>query len=234
MEKKEEREFTVRRRLDRKLLAYSVAAGSALAVAQPASAAIQYSGPKDITINWANPFETIDLDGGGVDDFSFWYSIGWWWYWLYQGVGMYNIGPSNKVIGQTSFWWDEPYRLAHGDLVSAGAPGDWLDGGALNLRSFWYYGTYPYGDFIDQKGYLGVKLDINGSNHYGWIAYEGTGFFEGKITGWAYEDVAGKAIRAGDTGEVTVPTLNEWGIIILMGLILLEGARRLRPRREET
>jgi hypothetical protein len=54
----------------------------------------------------------------------------------------------------------------------------------------------------------------------------------GRILGWAYEDVPERQIRAGDTGRIaeTVPTLNEWGMIFLMGLILVEGARRLRKR----
>ena len=58
----------------------------------------------------------------------------------------------------------------------------------------------------------------------------------GTIVDLAYEDKAGKAIAAGDTGlvapVVSVPTLNQWGMIFLTGLILLEGARRLRKKKD--
>jgi len=58
---------------------------------------------------------------------------------------------------------------------------------------------------------------------------------QGTIYGWAYEDVPERRIKAGDKGQSAqpVPTLNEWGMIFLMGLILLEGTRRLRNRSKE-
>jgi hypothetical protein len=51
------------------------------------------------------------------------------------------------------------------------------------------------------------------------------------IVDWAYEDEPGKGIAAGDTGQTPIPTLNQWGMMFLAGLILLEGARRLRKRK---
>lgn len=78
----------VSRKLDRKLLAYSTAAGAALAMAPAADAVVVYSGPQDIVIGGGQqgggtafgtgnlpytPNYDLDLDGDGRADFEFWH-----------------------------------------------------------------------------------------------------------------------------------------------------------------
>ena len=55
---------------DVKLLAYCAMAGGALVAAQPANAAVVYSGVKDLKLT-DNGTIALDLDGGGIVDFDF-------------------------------------------------------------------------------------------------------------------------------------------------------------------
>lgn len=61
-------------------------------------------------------------------------------------------------------------------------------------------------------GYLGLEFKIHGKDHYGW-AHVKTGltighysWFSAGLTGYAYETVAGKAIKAGQTHDAVA----EW------------------------
>jgi hypothetical protein len=51
--------------------------------------------------------------------------------------------------------------------------------------------------------YLGLKFKIDGKTHYGWarltVQLPGNFLVKATLTGYAYETVAGKAIRAGQT-----------------------------------
>jgi hypothetical protein len=65
-----------------------------------------------------------------------------------------------------------------------------------------YYGGNNIGSFNGQSGYLGIRFRTTSSGpyYYGWIAYTGNnGTFGGTVTGWAYNDVAGESILAGQT-----------------------------------
>ena len=217
--------------LKRRLLTYSAAAGAVLTMANPASAAIQYSGPKDISVNKSTPHQFIDLNGDGITDFDFpVFSVYLPPSIINRGVAVAGYATGNDALVSAG---SQPYRLGFGEMISSGAQGGWLYGW-LNGQ-FTSNGTVSYelGNFLNHSGYMGVRFGINGNTHYGWIAYEGTGYAEGKISGWAYEDVADTAIAAGDTGTTPIPTLNQWGIIFLMGLILMEGARRIKRTRDE-
>jgi hypothetical protein len=69
------------------------------------------------------------------------------------------------------------------------------------------------------------------TTHYGWIQFRTT--YDNvqstsQILGWAYETEPDKPIHIEDCQAI--PTLNEWGVLILAGLILAEGGRRLRKK----
>jgi hypothetical protein len=51
--------------------------------------------------------------------------------------------------------------------------------------------------------YLGLKFQIDGKTYYGWarLSVFGNGFLAAKLTGYAYETIAGKSIKAGQTKE---------------------------------
>ncbi len=246
MEKGKNKKSRKTRKRNKRFAGYSLAAGAALAVAGPANAAVVYSGVRNLPVNDCHS-PCINLDGDGVDDFCFTaanYTYSTYYYSnVIFGIGYVAINgvtSGNSFIG-SSFY--NPYRLAHGKMISAEAEGTWTSYGYLNgLFCVNDLLSSPIGNFFGKKGYIGVKFLIGANTHYGWIEYEGTGGetcgdpVEGLITGWAYETVADKAIAAGDKGQtqpVSVPTLNQWGIIIFMGLVLLEGMRRFRPGRDE-
>jgi len=119
---------------------------------------------------------------------------------------------------------------------TAGPAGNWLSfypyyyfPGILGLN---YY-SQQIGKFNGQEGYIGVRFLIGPNTHYGWIRFRGAADnSSGTIIDWAYEDVAGAPIHL-QAPPAPVPTLNEWGVIILMGLILMEGTRRLKRKMEE-
>ncbi len=212
----------------KRLLTYSAAAGAALTMAGPADAAVRYSGTKYIQVNNTNPVQYIDINGDGIIDFAFSnLNFTTYPYFFIQGVFMFGGTTGNSILGAL-----EPYRLSGGEIISSGAPGSWYSFGVPNMVLDYGTGPYDIGNFISRAGYMGVRFYISGNTHYGWIAYEGAGYTGGRITGWAYEDRAGTAIAAGDTGIEPIPTLNQWGIIFLMGLIVLEGARRIKRSRD--
>jgi hypothetical protein len=64
-------------------------------------------------------------------------------------------------------------------------------------------GTY-YGNWyqVGNNRFLGVKFQIKGQTHYGWIRLTvDTGAFSATITGYAYETVANRVIDAGATSD---------------------------------
>jgi len=249
--------------------AYATAAGAAMAVAGPAQAAVHWSGPKDMVVDPESNLIPVDLNGDGDVDFQFSYwsfnpcaaqpmdslegvSVGKYSRW----IGLYGYVTGNSAVGETFRY---PYRLSQGDLISSGI-GVWNPAGilALSRNSTWNgYGAlgsgyFTAGNFVNQKGFIGVRFQVDGATHYAWIEFEGLWNppvlspgggdqgsvgdgntqsypLEGRITGWAYEDVAERPIVAGDRGEpASVPTLNTWGMIFLAAFVLMEGTRRLR------
>jgi hypothetical protein len=63
-------------------------------------------------------------------------------------------------------------------------------------------GTHPPPDgywFYSQTRYLGVAFQIKGKTHYGWMRIKQSSEHGGTLTGYAYETIPGKAIKAGQT-----------------------------------
>jgi len=61
-----------------------------------------------------------------------------------------------------------------------------------------YQSTSTVGKFIGKKGYLGVRFQISGNTHYGWIQFTADEDLKnGKILDWAYEDQLDTPIKAG-------------------------------------
>ena len=74
------------------------------------------------------------------------------------------------------------------------------------LRARWsrYYSGIYYGPWKDaDKRYLGVKFQINGANHYGWVrmsvSEKYTCDFTGTLSGYAFETVSDRSIVTGPT-----------------------------------
>ena len=53
--------------------------------------------------------------------------------------------------------------------------------------------------FYNQTRYLGVAFQIKGKTHYGWMRFKQSSEHGATLTGYAYETIPGKAIKAGQT-----------------------------------
>ncbi len=102
-------------------------------------------------------------------------------------------------------------------------------------------------------GFLGVKFDINGKTHYGWVELDVTPLtvnppmlphgdnasnYNFTVTRWAYESCPDTPIQAGEEtnslcNDNDVPTLSEWGLITLAILLLSFGTLYIGRREEE-
>lgn len=249
-----------KRQLGKQLMQYSMAAGAALAMSAPVTGhgAIRYSAlsspiplPNNSnSISWVQ-IDMEDLTGANVDTGSL----------PISGSGT-SAAPSSSpeldflflnvnIAGTESSFPDYLYSfnvmggLQSGHAVRAmplSVDGDSkyfvsnLAGSALmaDVPCDISYGlinkyvktaeTFSTGNFINASGYIGVRFNIGDASHLGWIHFNSNGSTR-EITGWAYDDEP-------DTTCQDIPTLNEWGLLILAGLILAEGARRIRRKED--
>jgi len=219
--------------LSKQLMKYSMAASGTLLLCTQASATPQYSGLQNTTLD--NSSLQVDMDGDGTKDFK-----------IIDGT--FDAGVVNYLIARQATNFSEENTAAS---IIKDAP-RFLAGqqiGPANSFSAKKYelafrigssssSFFSSGDFLRNTGFLGVKFKIGTNTHYGWIQIEGGDPpTYGKVIDWAYEDQPDTAILAGaktatETKTATIPTLNEWGILILMALILEEGLRRTRRKNE--
>ncbi|MFH1156222.1 MAG: IPTL-CTERM sorting domain-containing protein [Pseudomonadota bacterium] len=230
---------------NKRLMQYTLAAGAALALASPqdTGAAVQYSGVKNIafTIGGSAFIEMDDFSGGAPanPDFEF------------RNVEfpsfIFSNRQSNVVSGvaagaeirvgsleSTNFKYPALPFVASNSVgaVSGTSSNDGFSTSAyLNFRSG-PTGSVRRGNFLGTPGYIGVRFTIGAETHYGWIYLQSTADATSTtIIDWAYEDQPDTPIHVG-TRSSDIPTLNEWGILILVGLILAEGTRRLRRKKD--
>ena len=189
------------RRLDLYALAASTAGVSLLALVQPVEAEIVYT-PTNQKIGVNTPFN-LDLNHDGITDFQLWnkysFNIA-----IEAKLGIKPMLASNRIVGDSEYAAALPGGLLidrNGRFPSKG------DG----VMVWWFYsfssticcGSYePWRNV--QNRYLGLKFSINGETHFGWARLS-VEFLAPKITatltGYAYETVANKAIKTGQTAE---------------------------------
>ena len=224
--------------LKKQLKVYSAAAAGVLALAPAADAAIHYSGNQNILVDSSNTPQNIDLNGDASVDFRFRY--------LENSQYPYR---SLRVTGQSGasvIRHNNPIRLPSNYQIKGNLPNPsflWGKGYELN-------GTTSgniYGYFNNATGFLGVRFHTTacpvgtGNWNYGWIRYQGTtvpnSLVSGTIIDWAYEDQCNTPIAAGAEQTKTttsVPTLNQWGMIIFMLLPGGLAARKLQKQEKES
>ncbi|ETR71291.1 MAG: hypothetical protein OMM_02599 [Candidatus Magnetoglobus multicellularis str. Araruama] len=226
--------------LSKKIAKYSMTAGGTLLLCSQALASPQYSGIQNINIT-NNEFE-LDINADGQIDFVFAN--------FYLGSGSYKdnynvVIPPKTISAANGVIKGEPRgrgfyapRLSIGQQISPEQ--SFAQGNYFHFLGF-YLDSEPYGNFWEESGFIGVNFKIGDNTHYGWVQFEGPhASTYGKIIDWGYEDQADTHILAGEPEYITeeeprtatVPTLNEWGILILMALILEESIRRMRKEKE--
>ena len=203
-----------KKKLEKKLLAYGVASGAALAMASPAGAAIHYF-PQDEFVS--NDTLDIDINNDGTPEFQIQhYATGTTYVvtvasasiqryttgnnadWKFDnndppggGAERFNLGAAiGPTYGFPLFWGTKRDTLFSFDTSAGNYVGKFL-------------GTGPnWGN----PGYLGIRFDIpEESIHYGWIHIDSieSDLSGLHIDGWAYNDVADQPINA---GAVPIPS----------------------------
>ena len=213
--------------LNRQIGLYSVAAAvagvSMLALVEPAAAEVVVT-KKSIPIPLAprdmqQPVH-ISMANNGVENFSFILSSA-----ASTSVGLRELlvvgvdpgqdGAHNQFIARGDFYTK---ALALGRGVSIGPGGvesavfssfAGLVAGTNGGNGSYYSRGYWAGNLKNR--YLGVRFQLNGQTHYGWIRLtvttnvkSGKPSLEATITGYAYETVANKAIKAGTAAMAAV------------------------------
>ena len=219
-----------KRRLQKQLTAYSVAASAALALANPADASIiTYNGPA-LPVDSNTP-QAIDIDGSGTTDFNF----------LVKTLGsvpvMHMSGsgyhPGVAVIGTFPF----AQNLPSGAQISIYNPNQTFFSIAALQGVVWtqqqLIPPYIFGPFAGSTGFIGIAFAITNpltqalEPHTGWIEYQGdANSLSGTILGWAYESTPGAPINA---GAVPLPGTLGLGLLALGAA----GVARLRQRKKE-
>lgn len=172
------------------LLAASAVAGvGAIVVPPPAEAAIVYSGVQNKKVTVVNRLQTVDFDNNADVECTFKL--------LYYNTTYTTFSQNLAVAGTASVIKSNgvPARLSPNYSISSKVDFEDVEGSEALATSI-----SNGGNFLGQKGFLGVKFKIDTDTHYGWIQYEAENDATvGTIIDWAYEDVPDKAIKAGVT-----------------------------------
>ena len=80
--------------------------------------------------------------------------------------------------------------------------------------------------FHNITAYWGVRFDIDGNDHYGWVRVATPGGIRngGTILDWAYNSIPGQPILAGQVPEPSI-----WALLLGGGALLFLSVRRRRP-----
>ena len=191
---------------EKKLARYALA-GSALLGVPAAHAGTVYSGIIDSTATVANPV-AIDITGGG-GDFSF-------------SLAPDIFGVHISAASTGNFFNDGLTPLAAGTpitLVNTGSTGGEL------MKT----GTPPSGPWASQSGfaYLGLRFTMSAQEYLGWAQIaidQGTPSLT--LRDYAYNDVAGESINAGD-GAAPEPSSLALFAMGAAGVVALRRRRKI-------
>ncbi len=131
-----------------------------------------------------------------------------------------------------------PNALPLDYLIGPAFPTGFDEGGLAARVHISYSFSYTYyrefGNFLNylgQERYLGVSFEFEGDRHFGWIGIrvDQLNRLSGEITGYAFETISGRPIRAGQI----VPEPSSLALLAAGagGLLALRSARR--PRRKK-
>jgi hypothetical protein len=183
----------------KKMKAYSAAAGAVVAVGTSADAQVNWSGPINELVT--SSFN-IDLDGDAVNDFV----IALTQSGSYKSANLSPVATGNQWLS-TALYNNYVKALPVDANVSVSATPWGSDTFPWNMGWLSSGSNYP-GNFIgagDQ--FIGVKFDISGAFHYGWIRVNVAGdALSLTVIDWAYDETANAGITTGDNGGI--PTLS--------------------------
>jgi len=192
-------------KIEKTLLAYAALAGAAgvsvLALAEPSPAEIIFTAARRvIPINGTGG---LDLNHDGLLDFKIIAFDDPGTNYFYPGsLKISAFGANRFVINGSGF----PSTLAFGKVIG---PTDGLQSGNAKMAYGERVRAYSYSRCTSQgpwrnvtNRYLGLEFSVNGQQHFGWARLSVSGFCGASkvtLTGYAYENIANKPIRAGQT-----------------------------------
>jgi hypothetical protein len=201
--------------IHQQLNAYAIAAGAAgvslLVLAQPADAKIIYT-PAHVVIGRTFP---LDLNHDGIIDF--WIVDGFNESHAKHGLSVCQVmssyhgpfcrnSPTNAIRAVESVDSEFAAALRPGAKIQRGDRFAYVlrMGGleAFDKTTHVWYGPWVNGGNGVKNRYLGLKFKIKGRYHFGWARLTVTTTsddFRAVLTGYAYETIPGKSIKAGQT-----------------------------------
>lgn len=182
--------------LNNKLKSYSALAGSIALMGSQADAQIVYTDINpDSTTSIAGNFYNLDLDNGGVFDFTINLNVGSGTY-TSQQVAITPLG-SNGIAGDTVGAYVYPFALNSGDTIKSTLQFNFTS--SQSMASYFGAG-YSYGNFLGQTDkYIGLQFNIGPNLHYGWARFDvdaTASLFT--IKDYAYNSVPDAYILAGE------------------------------------
>lgn len=174
-----------------------------------------------ITLNqgtYSSPGQAyIDMNNDGIDDFR-----------LRNQTSFFGYGNAVYLAANPTYnaMWiaDSSSYPSKLDLGSAIGPtltsNQTFSTGSYGTIAVPYYG---WGNFNPpSNGYVGVKFESGADVHFGWIQLSTAGS-DVTIEGFCYESTPNTPISAGMRDIELIPTLGEWGLIILNLLLMIFG-----------
>jgi hypothetical protein len=175
-----------------------VALVSVLALTPPSEAKIVYT-PANVLVMChfgCSPPYNLDLNHDGVTDFVFTVSDDFRFMFC-TGRAEADEFPDVSGNGVVGTPLNKGAQIGHGQSFFGGE----------EVMAYYEVSMYPhcvksdggYWLYVTDR-YLGVEFQIRGKTHYGWARLS-VSPFSIQLTGYAYETIAGKAIRAGQKKE---------------------------------
>jgi hypothetical protein len=194
--------------LEKRMIAYTLGATGALAVAQPANASIVFTKTNQ-TIS-SGMVLNIDLNKDGIPDFTLRnYETGYSSLYVSHLTVSGGAVGSGKVIGQKVLAQASAWDAPAGWPIGPNSPKGFVSvqgQRAEMLQGLCLFQCYPHGFWAKATNkFLGFQFTVNGQIHYGWARLSTSLQKSGltaTLTGYAYETQAGTAIAAGDRGFV--------------------------------
>ncbi len=156
--------------LNNKLKSYSALAGSIALISTQADAQIIYTDINpDSTTNIGGNFYNLDLDNGGIFDYTIRLNIGTYSSYTSQQVAITPTG-SNGIAGDTIGGYVYPTAFNSGDTIKSTLQFNFTS--SQSMAS--YFGSgYSYGNFLGQSDkFVGLVFNIGPTLHYGWARFD--------------------------------------------------------------
>jgi hypothetical protein len=194
----------IQRQLNMYALAASAAGVGILALALPAEAEIVYT-PTHQRVTHGGSFK-IDLNHDGITDFTLINTFSTTTSTFRSNLSV-RPAAGNGAEGWTGF---RPYASAL-KLGGGIGPAHYFPGKQMASVNVGPAAVYYVGSWVNVKNrYLGLRFKIKGQTHYGWARLSvqvQNHTVVGTLTGYAYETVAGKPLKAGQTKEEDAATI---------------------------